>query len=104
MTRRFAVVHEAEADFLIATELADRVLVEAIDWLDEEMLPYQREWVAQEAGGQRLKWTTIPGLAREARIRAHGHFGGEPALPDALAARRAILYLLNAFLIWMPSC
>jgi hypothetical protein len=35
-------------------------------------------------------------LAREAGIRAHGHFDGEPGLPDAAAARRAILYLLAA--------
>jgi hypothetical protein len=33
MSVRFAVVHEADADFQTATELADRVLVEAIDWL-----------------------------------------------------------------------
>lgn len=46
MTRRFAVVREAEADFLIATELADQVLVEAInDWLEVDQLPYQREWL-----------------------------------------------------------
>ncbi len=43
MSLRFAVVHEAEADFRTATELADRVLVEAIDWLDEEMLADHRE-------------------------------------------------------------
>ena len=30
MSLRFAVVHEAEADFRTATELADRVLVEAL--------------------------------------------------------------------------
>lgn len=33
MTKRFAVVYEAEADLRTATELADRALVEAIDWL-----------------------------------------------------------------------
>ena len=36
MSQRFAVVHEAEADFHTATELADRVLMEAIDWLDAQ--------------------------------------------------------------------
>jgi hypothetical protein len=96
MTERFAVVHEAEADFHTATELADRVLVEAIDWLGEEMLADQREWMAQEAGGRRLTWKAIPQLAREAGVRVHGHFNGKPALPDAAAARRAILYLLAA--------
>src|SRR4051812_29936622 len=38
MSVRCAVVHEAEADFQTATELADRVLVEAIEWLDEDLL------------------------------------------------------------------
>jgi hypothetical protein len=96
MSLRFAVVHEAEADFRTATELADWVLMEAIDWLDDEaLLPGQREWVDHEAGGRRLSWKTIPQLARQAGIRAHGHFDGAPGLPDAAAARRAILYLLE---------
>jgi hypothetical protein len=96
MSQRFAVVHEAEADFRTATELADRVLVEAIDWLDEELLTDQREWVSAEAGGRRLTWKAMKPLAREAAIRVHGHFDGEPGLPDAAAARRAILYLRTA--------
>ena len=33
MSLQFAVVHEAPADFQTATELADRVLVESIDWM-----------------------------------------------------------------------
>lgn len=97
MSQRFAVVHEAEADFLTATELADRELVEAInDWLDAEQLVYQRTWIGETPAGHRLTWKAIPQLAREAGIRAHGHFGGEPGLPDAAAARRAILFLLEA--------
>jgi hypothetical protein len=50
MSQRFAVVHEAEADFQTGTELADRVLVEAVDWLEEELLPHQREWVSADGG------------------------------------------------------
>jgi hypothetical protein len=96
MSQRFAVVHEAEADFTTATELADRVLVDTIDWLDADLLAHQREWVAEEAGGHRLTWKALKQLAHEAGIRVHGHFDGEPALPDAAAARRAILYLLTA--------
>jgi hypothetical protein len=94
MSLRFAVVHEAEADFWTATELADRVLVDAIDWLDEDLLADQRQWMAEEAEGRRLTWKGIKRLTQEAGIRAHGHFDGEPGLPDAAAARRAILYLL----------
>jgi hypothetical protein len=95
-SQRFAVVHEAEADFLTATELADKVLVEAIDWLDEEMLPYQRDWVAEAPVGRRLTWKALKQLAREAGVPARGHFDGKPGEPDAAAARRAIRYLLAA--------
>ena len=97
MSLRFAVVHEAEADFRTATELADRVLIEAIDWLDEDLLPDQRDWVGHEPNGQRLTWAAIGRLAQAAGIRARGHFDGEPGLADAGAARRAILYLRATF-------
>ena len=99
MTLRFAVVHEAEADFILATDLADRVILEAIPWWhgDVEQLGYQREWLAETASRERLTWTGIKKLAPEAGIRVHGHFDGEPALPDAAAARRAIFYLREKF-------
>src|ERR1700746_836917 len=94
MSVRFAVVHEANADFQIATELADRVLVEAIEWLDEDLLANQRQWVAETDNAARLTWKGIKQLAREAGIRVHGHFDGRPGLPDAAAARRAIVFAL----------
>jgi hypothetical protein len=97
MSLRFAVVHEAEADFNTATELADRVLVDAIEWLEEMHLDSQREWLANSSGGQRLTWKAVKQLARDAGIRAHGHFDGAPGLPDAVAARRAILFLRREF-------
>jgi hypothetical protein len=96
MSQRFAVVHEAEADFRTATELADRVLLESIDWLDEHLIADQREWIGMAAGDCRLTWKAIPRLAREVGIKAHGHFDGEPGEADAAAARRAILYLKEA--------
>jgi hypothetical protein len=95
MSVRFAVVYEAEADFQTATELADRVLTEAIDWLDEDLVDHQREWLARTDAGDRFTWTGINQLARNAGIRVHGHFDEKPGLPDAAAARRATLFLLN---------
>jgi hypothetical protein len=92
---RFAVVFEAPADFPTATELADRVLVESIEWLDEDQLEYQRAWV-RELGGTPLTWTQVKKMALDAGIAAIGFFGGDPAEPDARAARRAILYLRYA--------
>ena len=59
MSRRIAVVHEADADFRTGTELADRVLIEAIGWLDPDLVTHQREWIS-EVGLDRLTWKTIP--------------------------------------------
>jgi hypothetical protein len=97
MSVRFAVVHEAEADFQIATDLADRVLVEAVEWLDDDLLANQRIWLAEAVGGKRLTWKGIKQLALDAGIKARGHFDGEAGQPDAAAARRAILFLRKEF-------
>jgi hypothetical protein len=98
MTKRFAVVYEAEADFRVATDLADRVLREAVEWLDEDQLPYQRSWERTNATGQLQTWKAMKRLAAEAGIRPHhGHFLGEPGLADAAAGRRAIDYVVNEF-------
>ena len=73
------------------------MLREAIAWLDEDQLSYQRSWIAEAPDGHRLTWTAIKNSAHAKRIRVRGHFKGKPALPDAKAARRAILYLLDTF-------
>lgn len=89
MSRKIAVVYEAPADSALACCLADRVLVSEIDWLEVELLDSQREWVLSLCG-KNLLWRNIPELADELNIRLYGHFGSEPAEPDAKAARRAI--------------
>lgn len=96
MSQRIAVVYEADADFRTGTELADRVLVEAIDWLDADLITHQREWIG-EVAEDRLTWTSIPRLALAAKVRATGHFEGESGHADARAARRAIRYLAEQF-------
>lgn len=93
----FVVVSEARADFTTATELADRVLVEAIEWMEEGLLDSQRQWIGEDLPGYHLAWTTVAQRARELGIRAQGHFNGEPGLPDAHAARRALLYVRQKF-------
>jgi len=92
---QLAVVHEAPADFQTATELADRVLVESIDWMEEDQIDYQRTWL-RESGGVPLTWKRVKQSALDVGIDAIGFFDGEPAEPDARAARRAILYLRHA--------
>ena len=95
MSLQFAVVHEAPADFQTGTELADRVLVESIDWMEEDLIEHHRTWL-RESSGAPLTWKRIKQSALDAGINAIGFFDGEPAQPDARAARRAILYLRHA--------
>lgn len=96
MTFRFAVVYEAAADFAIATDLADREILDAVDdWLDEDLLESQRAWVGDTPAGERLTWTGLKRLALKANVIPLGHFGRAPALPDAGAARRVIAYLVQ---------
>ena len=95
MNLRFAVVYEGGADFQIATQLADRVLLESIEWLDERLLDNQREWGGASSAGRRLTWKALKQMAYDSDIRVHGHFGGAPASPDAKAAKRAIDYILK---------
>lgn len=97
MSVQIAVVYEANADFEIATGLADRVLVDRLDWLDDELIQHSRQWLGESTSGVALTWASIKLLARDAGISAMGHFDGNPAMPDAQAARRAILYLLRTF-------
>ena len=93
---QLVVVFEADADRVIATELADRVIVEHIAWIDDTMLDAQRSWTTK-IGDQPIRWAAIKGMARQRGLRIHGHFSGEPGLPDAAAARRAILLLKGDF-------
>ncbi len=98
MSQNFVVVHEAAEDFVTATELADRILVEKIDWLDEDQIEYQRNWLGEHEPGSRLTWKTIPARAKDIGVPpVRGHFDGKPGEPDARAGRRAILYVLRKF-------
>jgi hypothetical protein len=53
--------------------------------------------VGEDPSEGQLAWKSIPGRARELGISARGHFGDQPGLPDAQAARRAIAYVLRRF-------
>jgi hypothetical protein len=98
VSKRIVVVCEARADFEQATELADRVLVATVDWLEGGIwLDSNRQWIGDDLGGVYLTWKSIPNRARELGISVRGHFEGEPGQPDAQAARRAIAYVRRQF-------
>ena len=89
MSLTLLVVFEAVADFQTATELADRVLIAAFDWLEPDGVEHQRRWVGEHKGDS-LTWKRTKTLALEKGITFAGSFEGEEAEADAYAARRAI--------------
>jgi G3E family GTPase len=97
MTCRFGIVGEAVADIETTITLADRVILDSIDWITAEDLDSQREWCRTHAENLPLTWSSIAKQARKVGFRVHGHFDGEPAEPDAKATRRAIEYLHHSY-------
>jgi hypothetical protein len=86
----FGVVCEARADRDIACGLADRVLLEEVDWLAPETLDSCRQWTGLRSEPF-LEWKRTRGEARQVGLKVFGSFKGESGAPDALAARRALL-------------
>ncbi len=93
----FGVVCEAQADQRTACWLADRVLLEQIEWLEPEMLDSQRCWRGLSAAEDSfLKWAAVRTEFERAGLKGvFGHFNGSPGEPDALMARRALLLFAN---------
>ena len=93
MSLAFAVVCEARADFRTATALAERIIREHVDWIDDNLLAHYLLWRGLDPATPFLLWSDARALAREAGIKSHGHFDGRPAEPDAHAAQRALRLL-----------
>lgn len=90
------VVCEADADRRTACGLADRVLCEEISWIEPESLDSHRSWRGLDAGHSYVKWNQVRNLSRQSGLKAHGHFDGRPAAPDAFATRKVLLLLRMA--------
>lgn len=87
----FAVVCEAEADQETATELAERVLLEDVDWLEPEALPGLRSWCGLEPKTGHLTWRAIGNEAKRRRLKVHGRFRDMPGKFDERRAKLALL-------------
>ncbi len=85
-----AILCEGVADMWTATDLADRVLCSAVDWITADTLVHYRRWRGLEESDAFLAWRKVPALAREYDFRVHGAFGG---LTDYRVARSALLLL-----------
>jgi len=97
VSRQWVVIAEAKADFVLVTELADRVLVEKIDWLETVHLDSSREWIDHENDEDALTWAVISNKANAAGIRVRGNFGQGTISSDARATRRALIYIRQRF-------
>lgn len=93
---KVAVVCEAEADYLTATTLAERVLCQMGDWVSVVLENCPLWWGLQQQATF-LCWKDVLSLARARNVRSHGHFGDEPAAPDAHAARRVLRLLRDSY-------
>ncbi len=91
------VVAEARADKQTACDLAERLLVEKIDWFESENLVQLVLWQGLDASSEFLPWKDIGRLFKAAGLASpHGRFRSEPGAFDERRARKALLLLNRA--------
>ena len=89
-----AVVCEAQADQQTGCDLADRVLVAEVDWLERDWLPHSRQWRGFRSDDTFLSLLhDVKRLAAKYNIKSHGFIEGQKAAPDAHLARKALRLL-----------
>src|SRR5262249_23665960 len=94
MPIKLAIVCEAEADFRTATELAERVFGQEVDWVDADLLENCPIWHGPDSSRSWFKWPEIgPILRRLAVPKPKGYFGEDPPAPDANSARTALVVI-----------
>ncbi|MEC4805128.1 MAG: hypothetical protein SAJ12_15230 [Jaaginema sp. PMC 1079.18] len=63
----FVVVVESRADAEIATVLAERLLIEKVDWLEQELLQYVFQWSGLQENTPYSCWTDINKIIKNAK-------------------------------------
>ncbi|MDF0556929.1 hypothetical protein [Kamptonema sp. UHCC 0994] len=88
----FVVIVESSADARTATKLAERVLVDKVDWLEPEQLQYLFRWSGLEENTEHSCWRDIRAIIDSAKRsgfhvpRFRGHSQGEPLKADGAAS------------------
>lgn len=75
----FIVIVESGADARTATKLAERVLQEKFDWLDDDSLQYHFQWTGLESGTEFSCWRDITKIIDNAKSQIkykHSRFIG----------------------------
>ena len=91
----FVVICESAADFRLAARLAQRVICEQVEWIEEDQIDYCLSWWGRDLMTPFWSWNEIDDQARQAGVNVRGHFDQEPGGPDARIARRALFHLRN---------
>ena len=91
------VIVEADADFKIATKLAERVLTETIEWLDEEQLQYQIQWCGLETHSHYSCWKNVSQIIEDLKQTANyrpprylGHSKSGPLKADGATTMKVL--------------
>jgi hypothetical protein len=100
----FIVIVESSADARTATKLAERVLVEKVDWLESDNLQYLFQWSGLQTGTEHSCWSDISKIIddakslgyKPARFLGHGR-DGVPYKADGATSIK-IINLVRQFL------
>ncbi|WYL97937.2 MAG: hypothetical protein HEQ35_22320 [Gloeotrichia echinulata IR180] len=93
----FIVIVESGADARTATKLAERILIEKVDWLEDDNLQYCFKWCGLQAGTEYSCWKDISKILeslelsglRLPRYRGH-HSPGVPLKADGAASIKVL--------------
>ncbi|MEA5418448.1 hypothetical protein VB712_04365 [Spirulina sp. CCNP1310] len=91
----FIVIVESRADAEIATELAQRVLLEKVDWLEPESLQHFFKWAGLDPGTNYSCWKDLNNIVERVkhdglRIRYLGHSKDGPQKTDYATTSKSL--------------
>jgi hypothetical protein len=95
MTLSIAVVCEAAADRVTITTLAERLILDAADWIPPEDLPHHVQWRGFRANDPELVWTDVRKHAEQLDLVVSFR-RGQPRHPYSQNALRAIRVLARS--------
>ena len=96
MSQSIAVVCEGSTDLRTAAHVIDGVLCDTVDWVDADIVGFQRTYRGFRAADEYLKWDQVRRLASQNGVSALGFFNGVPGETDAHLARLALLLLKDS--------
>lgn len=96
------VIVESGADARTATKLAERILIEKVDWLEDDTLQYYFQWSGLDQGTEYSRWDKIDSIVESfkssglkvPKYRGH-HSNGVPLKADGATSRKVMKLVLS---------